>query len=204
MRKSPSIPLRALLFCLLIVLFILPSSGGIARRKSIVQYVHQVWTTGNGLPQNSAGNILQTRDGYIWFATQEGLARFDGMEFRVFDRVNTKELPISWMARMKEDSAGALWMRPAGFAPGMVRYQNGMFKKIDTSNGLPHNRAITWEIDRRGTMWIGTQGGLFEARGEKFRTYTMKDGLPADTVIGLFGSARWVVWPGLQEGRSKG
>ena len=194
MRKSPSVPLRSLLFCVLFILLMVPASESLARRKSIVQYVHQTWTTGNGLPQNSAGNILQTHDGYIWFATQEGLARFDGMEFSVFDRVNTKELPISWMVRMKEDSAGALWMRPAGFAPGLVRYQNGMFKRIDTSNGLPHNRAITWENDRHGTMWIGTQGGLFEAKGEKFRTYTMKDGLPADTVIGLFHDSRENLW----------
>ena len=194
MRKTPFIPLRTLLFCMLLALFFLPWSEGFARRKSIVQYVHQIWTTGNGLPQNSAGTIVQTHDGYIWFATQEGIARFDGTEFRVFDRVNTKELPISWMARMKEDSAGALWMRPAGFAPGMVRYQNGMFKRIDTSNGLPHNRAITWENDRHGTMWIGTQGGLFEARGDTFRTYTMADGLPADTVIGLGIDSKENLW----------
>ena len=183
-----------MVFCVLAALFVLSSSESFARRKAIVQYVHQTWNTGNGLPQNSAVSILQTRDGYIWFATQEGLARFDGVEFRVFDRVNTKELPISWMVRLKEDSAGALWMRPAGFAPGMVRYQNGTFKKIDTSNGLPHNRAITWETDTHGTMWIGTQGGLFEAEGDKFRTYTMKDGLPADTVIGLFRDSKEKLW----------
>ena len=137
MRNTPSILLRTMLFCVLAALLLLPSSESFARRKSIVQYVHQIWSTANGMPQNSAGSMLQTRDGYIWFATQEGLARFDGMEFRVFDRVNTKELPISWMVRLKEDSSGALWMRPAGFAPGMVRYKDGMFKKIDTSNGLP-------------------------------------------------------------------
>jgi ligand-binding sensor domain-containing protein/signal transduction histidine kinase len=194
MRITSSLPYRAVLICFLGALLLLSSSAGLARRKSIVQYVHQNWTTANGLPQNSATSILQTHDGYIWLATQEGLARFDGMEFRVFDRVNTKELPISWMVRLKEDSSGALWMRPAGYAPGMVRVRNGKFTRIDTSNGLPHNRAITWETDRRGTMWIGTPGGLFEAVGDAFRTYTMKDGLPADTVIGLYLDSKENLW----------
>ncbi|MBK7257650.1 MAG: hypothetical protein IPI01_07575 [Ignavibacteriae bacterium] len=203
MRNTPSPLFRTMLFCVLAALFLLPSSESFARRKSIVQYVHQIWSTANGMPQNSAGSILQTRDGYIWFATQEGLARFDGMEFRVFDRVNTKELPISWMVRLKEDSSGALWMRPAGFAPGMVRMQNGIFKKIDTSNGLSHNRAITWENDAYGTMWIGTQGGLFEALGDSFRTYTMKDGLPADTVIGLFRDSKEHLWVSTMAGLAR-
>src|SRR5664279_5161584 len=57
--------------------------------KAITQYVQDVWTTRDGLPQNSVYSIAQTRDGYIWLATQEGLARFDGVRFTVFDRSNT-------------------------------------------------------------------------------------------------------------------
>jgi ligand-binding sensor domain-containing protein len=49
------------------------------------QYVHDVWTTNDGLPQDSINAIAQTPDGYLWLATQEGLARFDGMTFTTFD-----------------------------------------------------------------------------------------------------------------------
>ncbi len=185
MKRSRRVKTRAWMFGVLAVLVSFGVLTATAQKKSIKQYVHDIWTTANGLPQNSAASILQTRDGYIWFATQEGLARFDGMEFRVFDRTNTKELPASWFIRLKEDSAGGLWMRPIGFAPGMARYRDGVFSFFDTSNGLPHNRAITWEVDRHGTMWIGTPGGLFESRDGKFRTYTVRDGLPSDTVFGL-------------------
>jgi ligand-binding sensor domain-containing protein/signal transduction histidine kinase len=170
------------------------SLAGFAQRKSIKQYVHQIWTTENGLPQNSANSIVQTRDGYIWFATYEGLARFDGVEFRVFDRTNTRELPSSWFVRMREDSAGGLWARPAGFAPGMVHYLDGKFTFFDTSNGLPSNRTITWENDKHGTMWIGTRGGLTEFKGEKSRTYTVKDGLPADMVQALGLDSKENLW----------
>ena len=53
--------------------------------KAISQYVHALWDSDNGLPQNSVNAVIQTRDGYIWFGTQEGLVRFDGVRFTIFD-----------------------------------------------------------------------------------------------------------------------
>jgi ligand-binding sensor domain-containing protein/signal transduction histidine kinase len=194
MGNTRPVPTRLWTSYALFLLLCLISFTGFAQRKSIKQYVHQVWTTENGLPQNSAGSIVQTRDGYIWFATQEGLARFDGVEFKVFDRTNTKELPSSSFVRMKEDSAGGLWARPIGFAPGVVRYHNGSFTLYDTSNALPNNRTVTWETDKRGTMWLGTPGGLVEFNNGRFRTYTVRDGLPADTVFRLGLDSKENLW----------
>jgi hypothetical protein len=47
------------------------------------------WQVEQGLPQNSITAMLQTRDGYMWFATFGGLARFDGVRFTVFNHENT-------------------------------------------------------------------------------------------------------------------
>jgi ligand-binding sensor domain-containing protein/signal transduction histidine kinase len=192
MRKSPLFSPR---IWILVALFLCLSVGsGFGQRKSIKQYVHQIWTSEDGLPQNSAASIKQTRDGYIWFATQEGLARYDGVEFTVFDRTNTKELPSSWMVRMNEDGVGGLWMRPIGFAPGIVRYYDGRFTLYDTTNGLPHNRVVAWMSDTHGTTWLGTPGGLVEFNGGKFRTYTIRDGLPADSVLGVGLDSKDNLW----------
>ena len=57
--------------------------------KPIGQYVHNVWRTEEGLPQNSIQTILQTHDGYLWAGTQEGLVRFNGVQFTVFNKANT-------------------------------------------------------------------------------------------------------------------
>jgi ligand-binding sensor domain-containing protein/signal transduction histidine kinase len=156
-----------------------------APRKSIKQYVHHIWTSENGLPQNSASDMLQTRDGYLWFATQEGLARFDGLKFTVFDRTNTKAFPESWIVRLIEDGQGGLWMRTFGTAPGVVRYLNGSFTRYDSASGLPSSRVITWEADSIGTFWIGTDRGLVRFDEGKSSTYTVKEGLPGDTVVAL-------------------
>src|SRR5882762_7484137 len=54
------------------------------------QYQVESWTTDNGLPQNTIHSILQTRDGYLWLTTQDGLVRYDGVRFTVFNKNNTK------------------------------------------------------------------------------------------------------------------
>jgi ligand-binding sensor domain-containing protein/signal transduction histidine kinase len=188
---------------IVIVILCLMTSSGLAQRKAIKQYVHQIWTAEQGLPQNSASQILQTRDGYIWFATQEGPARFDGMQFTVFDRTNTIELPASWVLRMVEDSAGTLWMRPQGFQTGLVRYANGKFAYFDTSSGLPNSTPTTWAVDTKGTLWVGTQGGIWEHRAGDTKTYRVRDGLPSDTIRGLTLDSRGNLWIGTPRGLAR-
>jgi len=56
------------------------------------QYRFDHWTADDGLPQNSVYGIVQTNDGYLWFTTFDGLVRFDGVNFAVFNRNNTKGL----------------------------------------------------------------------------------------------------------------
>src|SRR5689334_12950756 len=57
--------------------------------KSIAQYVRHAWETDDGLPQNSISGIAQTDDGFLWIGTRDGLARFDGARFTVYNRENT-------------------------------------------------------------------------------------------------------------------
>src|SRR5476651_1895874 len=67
------------MLCLLVLastrLFALDAS------KAITQYTMVVWNTERGLTQNNVLEVAQTTDGYLWLATQEGVARFDGVRF---------------------------------------------------------------------------------------------------------------------------
>ncbi len=56
---------------------------------AVAQYQVDSWTTDNGLPQNIVMDVCQTPDGYLWLATMDGLVRFDGVRFTVFNRSNT-------------------------------------------------------------------------------------------------------------------
>src|ERR1700687_1417768 len=73
------------------------------------QYRFSSWTTDNGLPQNTVYDIRQTRDGYLWLTTFDGLVRFDGVRFTVFNKGNTPGLSSNRFLRLYEDARGDLW-----------------------------------------------------------------------------------------------
>jgi ligand-binding sensor domain-containing protein/signal transduction histidine kinase len=184
----------------LVLILCLAGSNGFAQRKSIKQYVHDIWNTDRGLPQNSASDMLQTRDGYLWLATQEGLARFDGVEFTVFDRANTPAISNSNIVQLLEDSDGALWIRPAGQTPPLVRYAGGTFEAFDTGDGLANLRSNSWIADPTGGIWVGTLGGLARFKDGAFKTYTSHDGLPSDTVFAVSLDSRNTLWISTRRG----
>ncbi|MGZ4841589.1 MAG: ligand-binding sensor domain-containing protein, partial [Candidatus Angelobacter sp.] len=87
--------------------------------KPITQYVHTVWRSEDGLPQNSIQALLQTRDGYLWIGTQEGLVRFNGVEFKVFNKSTTPAIRHNDVRALYQDRDGALWV--GTFGGGLVR-----------------------------------------------------------------------------------
>ncbi len=172
----------------------LTSASFAQKSKSIRQYVHDIFTMKEGLPQNSASSIIQSKDGYLWFATQEGLARFDGVRFNVFDRINSGAMVDSWVVRIAEDATGGIWIRPFGFAPGLNYYKDGVVRFVSKADGLPSNRPITWEVDKEGGIWIGTDRGISYYRDGTFRNYSVAEGLPSDTVFALTLDRRGALW----------
>src|SRR4051794_40053081 len=76
----------------------------------ISQYAADHWQTEDGLPQASVSAIAQTSDGYIWLATEEGLVRFDGVRFTIFDTTNSA-LTDNSIASLRAGRDGALWIR---------------------------------------------------------------------------------------------
>jgi len=194
MRTSSLVSPRTWMYCILLVMFCFARNSAVAQRKSIKQYVHDSWTTANGLPQNGADDILQSRDGYLWFASEDGVSRFDGLEFTVFNKENTPQLEYSWVARLMEDSLGGIWMRCQGVAPGLVRYAGGVFKAYHVQDGLPSDRVLAWAPAPDGTVWIGTDHGAAEWKGTFRKTYTRADGLPSDTVFSLGRDSKGRLW----------
>ncbi|MGO8827871.1 MAG: two-component regulator propeller domain-containing protein, partial [Steroidobacteraceae bacterium] len=74
------------------------------------QYVLDNWQITEGLPQSSAQALARTPDGYLWVGTQEGLARFDGVRFTVFDGGNEPAIPNKHISVLFVDGASRLWI----------------------------------------------------------------------------------------------
>ena len=86
--------------------------------KGLTQYSRTVWTQEHGLPQDTIRAIGQTADGYLWLGTDEGLARFDGYDFVVFNK-DRGELPSNSITALAADRDGSLWI---GTSSGLTHY----------------------------------------------------------------------------------
>ena len=104
-------------------------------KKSLTQFNVDNWTNENGLPTNSLIDICQTADGYIWISSYNGLIRFDGYKFKVFDKSNTEALKDNGIGALAEDKNGVLWMTTQN--EGLVSYKNGEFEFLGRYEPIP-------------------------------------------------------------------
>jgi len=129
------------------------------------QYRLENYSTSNGLPQNTISAITQTRDGYLWFATYDGLVRYDGVRFTIFDKGNSDGIDGNRLSAMCEDGQGQLWVQTV--EGGIFRYREGSFTSFTgkygiknvgriqcAQNGFP---IIFMDNDKKG-MWTEKDG----------------------------------------------
>ncbi|MGH8442539.1 MAG: two-component regulator propeller domain-containing protein [Nevskiaceae bacterium] len=169
---------------------------------AITQYSHRSWRPGQegvGLPQSSVYAIQQTRDGYLWLATQEGLARFDGVRFTVFDTKTTDQIRHNDVWTLLEDFDGALWIGTRG--GGLTRMKDGLFVNFGREQGLSSDAIQALWQTPDGSLWVGTRGGgLNRFKDGVVTVLTTKDGLASDNVYAVRGDRDGNLWIGTDGG----
>jgi ligand-binding sensor domain-containing protein/PAS domain-containing protein len=128
-------------------------------------YAVQGWQTEDGLPGGRVHAVLQSRDGYLWVATSQGLARFDGNRFVIYDSSVDPELTNPLFYDIAETADGALWFAANG---GLFRLREGQIKRFTEADGLITNSMRALRVTRSGELYIGaTRGRSFFVRGER-------------------------------------
>ena len=156
------------------------------------QYILDNWQTAEGLPQTSAQTIARTPDGYLWIGTQEGLARFDGIRFVVFDSVKETAIPDKHISVLYVDRLGQLWI---GTRAGIAWFDGEHFRAIASDSGLAHAYVRAIAEDANGLLWVGTETGLFQVDHGKVRAFGADRGLRAGTAVrGLQQDAHGALW----------
>jgi ligand-binding sensor domain-containing protein/signal transduction histidine kinase len=155
------------------------TTDGLATTFLAEGHTVRVWQTQDGLPQNLVRSAVQTRDGYLWFATESGLARFDGERFQVFNSANTPELRDRRITRLFEDAEGTLWI---GHETGAItRHRAGEFELFSPPADTENERIIGLGSDEQGRVWAmrgsGAVDSLFE--GRRLRSLLPSDQRPA-------------------------
>jgi signal transduction histidine kinase/ligand-binding sensor domain-containing protein/CheY-like chemotaxis protein/AraC-like DNA-binding protein len=126
-------------------------------------YVQESWSVENGLPVNSVTALLQGKDGYLWIATFDGLVRFDGVRFTVFNASTSPGLPSNRIAWMQQTRDGTLWIETEQHQ--LVRFRSGVFTALTPPNvdALLPMKVLE---DQRGTTWVASSRGLGVVRGD--------------------------------------
>jgi signal transduction histidine kinase/ligand-binding sensor domain-containing protein len=143
-----------------------PQSLNLLTDVPLVDQIRRHYSIEHGLPSNQIHNLLQTRDGFLWIATHNGLARYDGRQFRVFNRSNTPQLPANDTRVLYETDDGILWIGTVG---GLLQYKPGRpgtFHELETFRG---NSIHALEEDNSAKLWIGTREKTWSrAKGAQF------------------------------------
>ncbi|HVX56598.1 MAG TPA: two-component regulator propeller domain-containing protein, partial [Candidatus Saccharimonadales bacterium] len=158
-------------------------------------YAVSHWGMEDGLPLNKVRAIAQTPDGYLWVGTFNGLARFDGVHFEVFDAANTPALASDQIESLCVDRRGRLWV--GGNLGQLTVRANGVFSSIPVPAGWSDRPLLRLMAAGDGTVWAMNEEGcmlaLRDGRPPRVvRTHSMPNLFATD----LQGTA-WIV----QEGR---
>ncbi len=158
---SPGPRLGRLLPALLVGLLLLGAvpSAALDPNRRLTQYRFENWGVEEGLPSLSVSVVAQTPDGYLWVGTTEGLARFDGVRFKTYDRWNTPAFRLNEIRSLFVDSRGALWIGFAG--SGVVVRERDEFVAVEPSDLT----AVDFAEDADGVL-LATDRGLFHRRNE--------------------------------------
>lgn len=143
-------------------------------------FIFENVTTQNGLSSHDVRCIAQDKYGLMWFGTDEGLNRYDGLCFNVFKHTRSADsgLNSSWINCIYEDSDGNLWI---GTEKGISVFdiETGRLEvlsdKHDTGNWLTTQRVTAFHEDRERAMWIGTSQGIvrYDKTGHKLEHFTL-------------------------------
>lgn len=174
----------------------------------------EVISTSHGLSQGMVFDMLQDKEGFIWVATKNGLNRYDGYSFKVFnnDPYNTHSLSSNTIMKLFEDSKGRLWVGTENTGINIYDKRNGKFYRIAHNpsnsaglsgneirgiNELPDGRIMV-ATDMPGLNIIELSSRFFEA-GEG--PVIKKVALPNNELVYAMGKEKNnTVWIGGMDG----
>ena len=135
-------------------------------------------TVDDGLSQGTIEDILQDKQGFMWFATRDGLNKYDGQKFVIYrnDSKDANSLASNWVLSLAQDPKGNLWIGSIGLNVYDPVLDKMTRIPVDIKNDKAFHGGQVFDIsvDFDSTLWISTSNGLVHYSPAKnvFKTYT--------------------------------
>ncbi|HSU55448.1 MAG TPA: two-component regulator propeller domain-containing protein [Candidatus Dormibacteraeota bacterium] len=143
-----------------------------------------------GLPENKIMSVLQSRDGYLWVGTYNGLARFDGVRFVLFDSSNTRAMRDSSVTTLFEARDGTLWI---GHSTGEItRLRGSTLESVAVPSRPNPGKIRAFGQDETGELWLLNFEGML-TRVRDGMTFTLPSG-EAVNLLELANSTDGRLW----------
>jgi signal transduction histidine kinase/ligand-binding sensor domain-containing protein len=160
-----------------------------AHPQESINLGHQSWSTENGLPQNSVHRIFQSRDGYIWIATEGGVARFNGIDFTTFNHETNASFTSDDICCFAQDHAGSFWI---GTADGLLQYSANTFRRYSTKDGLSARGIISLAVADDGVLLILSGVGITSFDGSSFSALPLPDSAVPTAMVSSDDGSIWI------------
>jgi ligand-binding sensor domain-containing protein/signal transduction histidine kinase len=169
-------------------------ANALALNTPTINYTSRTWQMQDGLPEQTVQAFAQTKDRYLWIGTTGGLLRFDGGRLVLFDRDNTPAFTDNNVFSLTVTSDDSLWIATEG--GGLIRYKDGTFQSFSGKDGLLNDFVRAVYQDSKGTIWIGTDDGLFQFLGNRIERVDNRNGVPSVAVHALHEDHAGRLWVG--------
>jgi ligand-binding sensor domain-containing protein/signal transduction histidine kinase len=153
----------SLLICLIFASWLIANSQ---QSDDLQLFTHRSWHIQDGLPDEVIQALAQTPDHYLWLGTSKGLLRFDGQNFTQFDGRDSDLLRAQDILCLLAARDGSLWIGTDG--GGLFHYTNDHIRAYSESEGLTYPIIRTLYEDVDGTIWVGSDFGIFKLKGNQF------------------------------------
>lgn len=133
---------------------------GFSEKYALSDLSLDVWTNKMGMVSNNVISVFQSEDEFIWIASYNGLQRFDGLKFEVFDQTNIPFLASNTFYECTQAQDGTLWFSTG--ASGIVGYNDNGFFQHPFNDSIP-KAIISIFVDSQDNLWIGSKNnGLYK------------------------------------------
>ncbi len=170
-------------------------------KRSFVNAAFTTYVSSRCFTQKSIHDIFQDQRRFLWFATQDGVVRFDGTDW--VKRSVRDGLSHPHVRRIAQRADGMLLFATAGGGVACfdqtMRQGHGGWTRIAKEHGLASDDIGALLVEPE-LEWFGTSGGLCLRKAGAFRTLTVDDGLPANEVLALRRDKSGVLWVGTSGG----